>query len=170
MARLAQRVGDRRLLVLIGRLLRAKVVLPDGGLERFIGGRLRLKINRDKSAVARPEDRHLLGFCLRCEPQPGAVEVLLSQRTKRNGPSRVSRRPSYVDSVACNLTLLGRGSGCSPAARRSEPVGRVEPGGVDALGVVLLELDRRDVADRGVQAVVVEPAHPLDDRQLCLLD
>ncbi len=30
MARLARRVGDRRLLVLIGRLLRAKVVLPDG--------------------------------------------------------------------------------------------------------------------------------------------
>ena len=30
MARLAQRVGDRRLLVLIGRLLKAKVVLPDG--------------------------------------------------------------------------------------------------------------------------------------------
>ncbi|MGZ5359895.1 MAG: group II intron reverse transcriptase/maturase, partial [Solirubrobacterales bacterium] len=29
-ARLAQRVSDRRLLVLIGRLLKAKVVLPDG--------------------------------------------------------------------------------------------------------------------------------------------
>ena len=29
-ARLAQRVGDRRLLVLIGRMLKAKVVLPDG--------------------------------------------------------------------------------------------------------------------------------------------
>ena len=30
MARLAQRVADRRLLVLIGRMLKAKVVLPDG--------------------------------------------------------------------------------------------------------------------------------------------
>jgi retron-type reverse transcriptase len=30
MARLAERVGDRRLLVLIGRMLKAKVVLPDG--------------------------------------------------------------------------------------------------------------------------------------------
>jgi retron-type reverse transcriptase len=30
MAKLAQRVGDRRLLVLIGRLIKAKVVLPDG--------------------------------------------------------------------------------------------------------------------------------------------
>lgn len=30
MARLAQRVEDRRLLVLIGRWLKAKVVMPDG--------------------------------------------------------------------------------------------------------------------------------------------
>jgi retron-type reverse transcriptase len=30
MAKLAERVRDRRLLVLIGRMLKAKVVLPDG--------------------------------------------------------------------------------------------------------------------------------------------
>jgi RNA-directed DNA polymerase len=149
MARLAQRVGDRRLLVLIGRLLKAKVVLPDGvvianeqgvpqgsplsallsnivldeldwelsrrghrfaryaddcnvyvrseqagrrvmaSLTRFIEGRLRLKINQDKSAVARPDDRHFLGFRLRLDPQARSVEVLLSERTKRNAMERI---------------------------------------------------------------------------------
>ena len=58
-------------------------------LERFIGRRLRLKVNCDKSAVARPEDRHFLGFCLRRDPQDGTVEVLLSQRTKRNAMARI---------------------------------------------------------------------------------
>ena len=53
-------------------------------LTEFIEGRLRLKVNRAKSAVARPEDRHFLGFRLRLDPQTGTVEVLLSVRTKRN--------------------------------------------------------------------------------------
>jgi RNA-directed DNA polymerase len=148
-AKLAERVGDRRLLVLIGRLLKAKVVLPDGvvidseqgvpqgsplspllsnivldeldrGLARrghrfvryaddakvyvrseragrrvmaslteFIEGRLRLRVNRTKSAVARPEDRHFLGFRLQLDPQTGTVEVLLSERTKCNAMERV---------------------------------------------------------------------------------
>ena len=148
-AKLAQRVGDRRLLVLIGRMLKAKVVLPEGvviaseqgvpqggplspllsnivldeldqeldrrghrfvryaddakvyvrseragqrvmaSLTEFIEGRLRLKVNAAKSAVARPEERHFLGFRLRLDPQSGVVEVLLSERTKRNAMERV---------------------------------------------------------------------------------
>jgi len=148
-AKLAERVSDRRLLVLIGRMLKAKVVLPDGvviasergvpqgsplspllsnvvldeldqelarrghrftryaddcnvyvrseragqrvmtSLTGSIEGRMRLKVNQDKSAVARPEERHFLGFRLRLDPRTGAVEVLLSERTKRNAMERV---------------------------------------------------------------------------------
>jgi len=148
-ARLAERVSDRRLLMLIGRMLKAKVVLPDGVLiaseqgvpqggplspllsnivldefdqelarrghrfvryaddakvyvrsERagrrvmaslceFIERRLRLKVNEAKSAVARPEERHFLGFRLRLNPYTGAVEVLLSERTKRLAMERI---------------------------------------------------------------------------------
>ena len=58
-------------------------------LTEFIEGRLRLKVNQSKSAVARPEDRHFLGFRLRLDPQTGVVEVLLSERTKRNAMERV---------------------------------------------------------------------------------
>jgi group II intron reverse transcriptase/maturase len=149
MARLAQRVADRRLLVLIGRMLKAKVVMPDGvvvstdegvpqggplspllsnivlneldwELDRrghrfvryaddsniyvrseragqrvmesmvgFIEKRLRLKVNAAKSAVARPEDRHFLGFSLRRDPLEGEVEVRLSERTKKRIAQRI---------------------------------------------------------------------------------
>jgi len=145
MARLALRVEHKPLLVLIGRMLKAGVVLPDGVVvtqyegalvtqeeggplspllsnvvldeldheltrrghrfvryaddinifvrsERagqrvmatttaYIEGRMRLKVNVSKSAVARPDDRHFLGFSLRRDAETGAVEVFLSKRS-----------------------------------------------------------------------------------------
>lgn len=149
MARLAQRVDDHRLLVLIGRMLKAKVVMPDGvkvsteegvpqggplspllsnivldeldweldrrghrfvryaddsnvyvrseraghrvmaNLTDFIERRLRLQVNVNKSAVARPEERHFLGFTLRREPLDGEVEVLLSERSQERLAAKV---------------------------------------------------------------------------------
>jgi RNA-directed DNA polymerase len=149
MSRLAERVHDKRLLVLVGQMLKAKVVLPDGvtvntdegvpqggplspllsnivldeldqelarrghrfvryaddaniyvrseragqrvmaSVKSFIERRLRLKVNEAKSAVARPEERHFLGFRLRREPLDGSAEVLLSKRSKERIDSRI---------------------------------------------------------------------------------
>jgi group II intron reverse transcriptase/maturase len=55
-------------------------------LSRFIEKRLRLRINRDKSAVARPKGRHFLGFCVFSARGEGRVG--LSRRTKK----RIDRR------------------------------------------------------------------------------
>jgi len=142
MSKLAQRVQDKAVLVLIGRMLKAKVVMPDGVVEpseegvpqggplspllsnivlheldeeldrrghrfvryaddcniyvrseragqrvmasvrKFIERRLRLKVNDSKSAVARPEERHFVGFRLWCNPRTQEVEVMLSKRSK----------------------------------------------------------------------------------------
>ncbi len=38
-------------------------------ISRFIEGRLRLKVNREKSAVARPGERKFLGYSFTCERQ-----------------------------------------------------------------------------------------------------
>jgi RNA-directed DNA polymerase len=149
MSRLSQRVDDKRLLVLIGQMLKAKVVMPDGvvvstdegvpqggplspllsnivldeldqelierghrfvryaddcniyvrseragqrvmaSVTAFIEKRLRLKVNTSKSAVARPEERHFLGFRLRREEFDGNVEILLSERTRKRLNERV---------------------------------------------------------------------------------
>jgi group II intron reverse transcriptase/maturase len=61
-------------------------------LARFIEGRLRLKINRDKSAVARPEDRHFLGFSLRLDPQSSLARWRSCCRSEPSG----TRWPGFV--------------------------------------------------------------------------
>lgn len=142
LSRLEKLVKDRRVIQLIRRMLKAKVVMPDGvvvateegtpqggplspllsnivldeldwelerrghrfvryaddcniyvrsrragervmaGVRSFIEKKLRLKVNEAKSAVARPEERHFVGFRLRREPETGDVEVELSERSK----------------------------------------------------------------------------------------
>jgi group II intron reverse transcriptase/maturase len=49
---------------------------------KFIEKRLRLKVNQEKSAVAKPEERHFLGFRIRRNAVDGTVDVLLSRRSK----------------------------------------------------------------------------------------
>jgi RNA-directed DNA polymerase len=189
MARLAQRVSDRRVLVVIGRMLQAAVVMPDGvrvsteggvpqggplspllsnvvldeldrelaerghrfvryaddcniyvgseragqrvmaSVVRFIEKRLRLKVNVTKSAVARPEERHFVGFRLRREPLDGEVEVLLSKRSKERIDTRIRELTprNWGGSLdACILLLNGYLVGwlgffgiCSPGIERT---------------------------------------------------
>ena len=149
LSRLAQRVNDKRILVLIGKMLKAKVVMPDGvlvsteegvpqggplspllsnivldeldwelerrghrfvryaddcniyvgseragkrvmrSISRFIEGKLRLKVNQLKSAVARPSERHFLGFSLGIHPRDGDIEIKLSKRSKKRIRQRI---------------------------------------------------------------------------------
>jgi RNA-directed DNA polymerase len=163
-ARLETKVRDRRLIALIQRMLKAKVVMPEGvvvhtdegvpqggplspllsnivldeldhelarrghrfvryaddeniyvrseraghrvmaSVVRFIEKQLRLKVNQAKSAVARPEERHFVGFSLRRNPEDGTSEVVLSKRSK-----------DRIDAKIRELTPRGWGqslSGC----------------------------------------------------------
>lgn len=58
-------------------------------MTAFIEKRLRLKVNTAKSAVAKPETRHFLGFRLRRAALTGDVEVLLSDRSKRRIEAKI---------------------------------------------------------------------------------
>jgi len=58
-------------------------------ISRFIVKRLRLKVNEEKSAVAKPEERHFVGFRLRRDPRSGEVEVKLSKRSKKRIDAKI---------------------------------------------------------------------------------
>ena len=59
MGALAKRVEDQRLLKLIRAFLHAGVM---ENVKRFITEELKLKVNESKSAVAKPQERKVLGF------------------------------------------------------------------------------------------------------------
>jgi len=59
-------------------------------LTRFLEGRMRLKVNRDKSGLVRPEQSHILGFSFRVGPD-GRVETLLSETTRCRMAERIKR-------------------------------------------------------------------------------
>ncbi|MGH6781554.1 MAG: group II intron reverse transcriptase/maturase, partial [Sphingomonadaceae bacterium] len=171
--RMARQVKDGRILGLVHRMLKAKVVMPDGtrvstdegtpqggplspllsnvvldeldrelerrGLRfvryaddcnifvrslragrrvmdstrRFIEGRLRLKVNEEKSAVDRPGNLHFLGFRL-TRNREGVVEVHISARTKARMDARIREltprswgRPLEVCMAEANRYLTG---------------------------------------------------------------
>jgi RNA-directed DNA polymerase len=59
-------------------------------VARFLGKRLRLAVNRDKSAISRPRGRHILGFSIRPNVAKRRVELDLSDRTKRRLRDRIA--------------------------------------------------------------------------------
>jgi RNA-directed DNA polymerase len=72
----------------------------------FIEKRLRLQVNTAKSAVARPEERHFVGFRLRREPMTGEVEVLLSKRSKDRIAEQIRERTPRTWGQSLRACLL----------------------------------------------------------------
>ena len=94
----------------------------------FINRRLRLKVNESKSAVARPETRHFLGY--RLQPVAGgSVEVLLSERSVKRLSERIREITprSRGRSLAATITeineyllgWLGHFRVCTPGVEQS---------------------------------------------------
>jgi hypothetical protein len=95
-------------------------------LTDFIQRRLRLRVNDAKSAVALPEDRHFIGFRLRLDPQTGTVEVLPSERTRRNAMERVRQLTprnwgSSLASCIARINAWLRGSRGSHKSQSTSP-------------------------------------------------
>jgi len=165
MSKLAEQVTDRRVLTLIGKMLKAGAIMPSGmkvvseegvpqggplspllsnvvlneldwelerrghrfvryaddcnvyvrseraghrvlaSIAQFIEKRLRLQLNMAKSAVARPETRHFLGY--RLHPQAdGSVEVLLSERSKTRLGKRIAELTPRSKGVSLDEIIL----------------------------------------------------------------
>ena len=115
------------------------------GVVQFIEDRLRLKVNATKSAVAKPEDRHFLGFRLR-HGVDGGVDVLLSKRSL-----------DRIDAKIRELTPRNWGQGIEACIKR---LNRFFVGWIGFFGIVTekgrYELHERDAhARRRLRALQV---------------
>lgn len=170
LARLGERIADKRILILIHQMLKAKVVMPDGvvvntemgtpqggplspllsnivldeldkelaqrghkfvryaddvnvyvrsrragervmaSITAFIERRLRLKVNQSKSAVARPVERHFLGFRLEVNPVTMNISIQLSARSKTQieDKIRILTPRNWGDSIRSCIKRLNR--------------------------------------------------------------
>lgn len=76
-------------------------------ITRFIERRLRLEVNAEKSAVARPKERHFLGFSLN-QNEEGEVEIDLSERSKVRLRERIKELSprTWGDSISKAISKL----------------------------------------------------------------
>src|SRR5207237_1410824 len=90
------------------------------GIERFLEKRLKLKVNKAKSAVAKPSVRKFLGFSFTSEPLPrrrGVGRVLAAKTASSpRGPWRLSNSPAL--NMALPIALFGSLGLASIAAPR----------------------------------------------------
>lgn len=77
-------------------------------ITRFIEGRLRLKVNEKKSAVARTEERHFVGFAIRKDEMSGEIEILLSKRSKARIDEKVRKLTprNWGNSLRANIRRI----------------------------------------------------------------
>ena len=61
-------------------------------VRQFIEKRLKLRVNATKSAVAKTEERHFLGFRLERDPMEGEVSVRLSKRSKKRIDDKIREK------------------------------------------------------------------------------
>jgi RNA-directed DNA polymerase len=82
-----------------------------GSLERFLAKRLRLKVNREKSAVGRPWERKFLGYTVSRQREPRLLISLVSVTRFREKLKRVFRkaRGRNLGSTIRVLTPILRG-------------------------------------------------------------
>ena len=75
-------------------------------LECFLGKRLRLKVNSDKSAVARPWDRGFLGYSVTVDRRP-KLKVAPASITRLKQKLRAKLRPGRGKSLARTIAEIG---------------------------------------------------------------